>query len=54
MMDTEEKIKLLMSRVKTLQDDVKNNPQYSQDIVDSIYEDIQYYLNQIEFLVHET
>lgn len=53
-MDTEEKIKLLMSRVKTLQNEVKENPQYSQDIVDFIYEDIQYYLNQIQFLVHET
>lgn len=53
-MNTEEQIKLLMSRVKTLQTEIRENPQYSQDIVDSITEDIQYYLNQIEFLVHET
>jgi ribosomal protein S15P/S13E len=51
-MEDEEQIRLLMSRVKSLQDKIKSNPQYTQDTVDLIYMDIQYYLNQIEFLVH--
>ena len=48
------KIELLMQRIRTLQTDLNDNPQYSQDFVESITADIQYYQNQIEFIVNQS
>ena len=42
------KIELMMQRIQTLQSELNANPQYSQDFVESITADIQYYQNQIE------
>jgi len=53
-MTNEEKIQLLMQRIRTLHNDLKENPQYSQDFVESITADIHYYLNQIEFIVNQS
>jgi hypothetical protein len=53
-MTNEEKIQLLMQRIRTLQTDLNDNPQYSQDFVESITADIQYYQNQIEFIVNQS
>lgn len=53
-MDNEEQIVILMNRIRELQKEIEDNPQYHFDIVDSIYDDIHYYQNQIEFLTHET
>jgi hypothetical protein len=53
-MINEEKIQLLMQRIRTLQTDLNENPQYSQDFVESITADIQYYQNQIEFIVNQS
>jgi len=53
-MTNEEKIQLLMQRIRTLQNDLNENPQYSQDFVESITADIQYYQNQIEFIVNQS
>ena len=48
------KIELMMQRIRTLQTDLNDNPQYSQDFVESITADIQYYENQIEFIVNQS
>ena len=48
------KIELMMQRIRTLQTDLNDNPQYSQDFVESITADIQYYQNQIEFIVNQS
>jgi t-SNARE complex subunit (syntaxin) len=48
------KIELMMQRIRTLQTDLNENPQYSQDFVESITADIQYYQNQIEFIVNQS
>ena len=53
-MTEEEKIQLMMKRIQTLQSDLNDNPQYSQDFVESITADIQYYQNQIEFIVNQS
>lgn len=53
-MTNEEEIQLLMQRIRTLQTDLNENPQYSQDFVESITADIQYYQNQIEFIVNQS
>jgi t-SNARE complex subunit (syntaxin) len=48
------KIELMMQRIRTLQNELNENPQYSQDFVESITADIQYYQNQIEFIVNQS
>ena len=48
------KIELMMQRIRTLQTDLDENPRYSQDFVESITADIQYYQNQIEFIVNQS
>ena len=53
-MTSEEKIQLLMRRIRILQTDLDENPLYSQDFVESITADIQYYQNQIEFIVNQS
>jgi hypothetical protein len=53
-MTNEDKIQLLMQRIRTLQNELNENPQYQQNIVDSMYDDIQYYQNQIEFIVNQS
>lgn len=53
-MNTEEKIQLLMRRILTIQEDINQNPQYQQNIVDCLYDDIEYYQNQIDYLLDQS
>lgn len=41
---------LLKKRIKNLKEELNQNPQYQQNIVDSILDDISYYENQLNFL----
>lgn len=41
---------LLTKRIKNLKEELDQNPQYQQNIVDSILDDISYYENQLNFL----
>lgn len=41
---------LLKKRIKNLKEELDQNPQYQQNIVDSILDDISYYENQLNFL----
>ena len=49
-MNTTETINLLTKRIKTLKEELDQNPQYKQNIVDSILDDISYYENQLNHL----
>ena len=49
-MNTTETINLLTKRIKNLKEELDQNPQYQQNIVDSILDDISYYENQLNFL----
>lgn len=42
-----------MKRIQTLSQELKENPQYTQDFIDSIEADIEYYQNQIDFLIQQ-
>lgn len=48
------KIGLMVKRIQTLQSELNDNPQYSQDFVKSITADIQYYQNEIEFILNQS
>jgi FtsZ-binding cell division protein ZapB len=49
-MNTTETINLLTKRIKNLKEELDQNPQYKQNIVDSILDDISYYQNQLKSL----
>lgn len=53
-MTDEEKIRLLMKRIDTLHEELMNNPQYTNDFIESINADIEYYQNQIDYLVNHS
>ena len=52
-MNTEEQIKLLMQRIKELQKERDNVPKHQFQVIESITEDINYYQNQINFLIQQ-
>ncbi len=52
-MNTENSIRALMIAIQSLQTELNQNPNYSQDMIDSISADIDYYQNQIDYLVNE-
>lgn len=52
-MNNEDKVKILMERIRTLHQELKDNPQYTSDFVESITADIQYYQNEIDYIVNE-
>lgn len=52
-MTNQEKILLLQKRIKTLWNELDENPQYTDSMVNSIQEDINYYQNQIEAINDE-
>jgi hypothetical protein len=49
-MDPREKVRLLSKRILALMRELEDNPQYTQNFVDSIKDDIAYYKRQIESL----
>ena len=49
-MNTTETINLLTKRIKNLKEELDQNPQYQQNIVDSILDDISYCENQLNSL----
>lgn len=49
----EDQVKLLMQRIQELQKERDNVPQYQVQVIESITEDINYYQNQINFLLEE-
>lgn len=51
-MNSEEQIKLLMQRIKELQQERENTPKHQYQVIESITDDINYYQNQIEFLAN--
>lgn len=51
-MNMEEQIKLLMNRIKQLQQERENTPKHQFQVIASITDDIKYYQNQIDFLVN--
>jgi phage shock protein A len=49
----EDQVKLLMQRIRELQKERDNVPQHQVQVIESITEDINYYQNQINFLLEE-
>ena len=49
----EEQVKLLMQRIRELQKERDNVPQHQVQVIESITEDINYYQNQIDFMVND-
>jgi hypothetical protein len=49
----EDQVKLLMQRIKELKSERDNTPKYQSQVIESITEDINYYQNQINFMVNE-
>lgn len=49
----EDQIKLLMQRIRELKIERDNTPKHQVQVIESITEDINYYQNQIDFLVNE-
>ena len=49
----EDNIKLLIERIKELQKERNNTPKHQVQVIESITEDINYYQNQIDFMVNE-
>jgi peptidoglycan hydrolase CwlO-like protein len=53
-MNTEEQIQQLMQQIRKLQTERDNTPSHQYQVIESITEDINYYQNQIDYLVNET
>ena len=51
-MNSEEQIKLLMQRIKELQHERDNVPKHQVQVIASITDDINYYQNQIDFVLN--
>lgn len=51
-MNSEEQIQLLMNRIRELQKERDNTPKHQYQVIESITDDINYYQNQIEFLIN--
>ena len=51
-MNTEDQIQLLMNRIRELQKERDNTPKHQYQVIESITDDINYYQNQIEFLIN--
>jgi FtsZ-binding cell division protein ZapB len=49
-MNTTETINLLTKRIKNLKEELDQNPQYKQNIKESILDDIDYYQNHLNHL----
>ena len=49
----EDQVKLLMQRIQELQKERDNVPKHQVQVIESITEDINYYQNQIDFMVNE-
>ena len=52
-MNTEDQVKVLMQRIRELQKERDNVPKHQVQVIESITEDINYYQNQINFLLTE-
>lgn len=52
-MNKEQQIQELMGFIKKLEEERKNTPPHYFQTVESITEDINYYQNQIDYLVNE-
>lgn len=52
-MNTEDQVKLLMQRIQELQKERDDAPKHQVQVIESITEDINYYQNQINFLLEE-
>ena len=53
MITMEDQVKLLMQRIQELQKERDNVPKHQVQVIESITEDINYYQNQIDFMVNE-
>ena len=51
-MNMEEQIKLLMNKIKQLQKERDNTPKHQVQVIESITDDINYYQNQIDFILN--
>ena len=49
----EDQVKLLMQRIKELKSERDNTTKHQSQVIESITEDINYYQNQINFMVNE-
>lgn len=49
----EDQVKLLMQRIRELQKERDNAPQHQVQVIESITEDINYYQNQIDFMMND-
>lgn len=49
----EDQVKLLMQRIRELQKERYDTPKHQVQVIESITEDINYYQNQINFLLTE-
>jgi len=50
-MNVEKEIQLLMNQIRIFQKEIDENPYLSSDVIESIRSDIEYYQNQIDYLV---
>lgn len=48
-----EQVELLMQRIRELKQERDNVPKHQVQVIESITEDINYYQNQIDFVVNE-
>ena len=48
-----EQVELLMQRIRELKQERDNVPKHQVQVIESITEDINYYQNQIDFMVNE-
>jgi hypothetical protein len=48
-----EQVELLMQRIQELKQERDNVPKHQVQMIESITEDINYYQNQIDFMVNE-
>lgn len=51
-MNTEDQVKLLMQRIKELQQEREGTPKHQVQVIASITDDINYYQNQIDFVLN--
>lgn len=49
----EDQVKLLMQRIQELQKERDNVPKHQVQVIESISEDINYYQNQIDFMMND-
>lgn len=49
----EDQVKLLMQRIQELKKERDNVPKHQVQVIESITEDINYYQNQIDFMVND-